>query len=30
VKCRTGKIFETELSDIFQRFGSVYKFEFYG
>lgn len=26
VKCRTGKILETDLSYIFQRFGSIYKF----
>lgn len=30
VKCRTQKILEAEVSDIFQGFGSVYKFEFYG
>ena len=30
VKCRTSKILEAELADIFQKFGSGYKFEFYG
>ena len=29
VKCRTSKALETELADIFQKFGSVYKFAFY-
>lgn len=30
VKCRTSKVLEAELADIFQGFGSVYQFEFYG
>lgn len=30
VKYRTSRILEVELADIFQKFGSAYKFEFYG
>lgn len=29
VKCRTSKILEADVSNIFQEFGSAYKFEFY-